>query len=455
MSRIAIIGFPPPSGNDREIVQARNIRALQFVEALAGEGHELIYAARPQPHFDHRTNPPGVHHYVEIDFATRGWRPKMKSLIVKMKPVCLVTTDFFASYAATFLDLEVPSWMDINGDPVAEKQASLYRQGTDRGLFAIPSLESRVLRTGDRFSVASTPQRYALIGKLGCVGRLNRRTFGVSLVHTIHPAAVSFYWRRPQPSLPLIRGKRVKPGDFVILWAGGYNVWTDVQTLFQGISSAMDKDPAIRFVSTGGAVVDSQPYLEFRRMVDQSPSRERFLFMDWIPRSELLQLYEESDCGISLDANCYETELGTRNRLLDMIGNGLPVIASEGPEISFHLAKEGVGRLFKIGDSTGLSHRILEMALLKRSGSLDPKEVISSRALGAFGVAPLSLPLIEWARNPTFAPDRRAISKAFRMKAAFRGMLRDWRAAFWGVNYREPKDLMGTSLRTDHGEQER
>ena len=54
MSKILMLGFPLPSGNDREIVQARNIRALQFVEALAGEGHELIYAAKPQPHFDHR-----------------------------------------------------------------------------------------------------------------------------------------------------------------------------------------------------------------------------------------------------------------------------------------------------------------------------------------------------------------------------------------------------------------
>ena len=182
----------------------------------------------------------------------------------------------------------------------------------------------------------------------------------------------------------------MKPGDFVLLWAGGYNVWTDTQTLFQGLSSAMKEDPDIRFVSTGGPVVNDRPYREFRRMVDQSPSRERFLFMDWVPRSDLLQLYEESDCGISLDTDCYETELGARNRLLDMTGNGLPVIASEGPEISFHLAREGFGRLFKIGDPAGLSHCILEVARLKRSGSLTPKEVLSRRAIDCFGVAPLT-----------------------------------------------------------------
>ena len=455
MSKILILGFPLPSGNDREIVQARNIRALQFVEALAGEGHELIYAAKPQPHFDHRTNPPGVHHYVELDFTSMGWRFKLRSLIRKIQPVCLVTTDFFASYAATFLNLEIPCWMDINGDPEAEKQAILHRQGMDRGVLSIPSIESRVLRAGDRFSVASTPQRYALIGKLGCVGRLNARTFAFPLVHSIPPAVVSFYRRRPQSPVPLIRGRWVKQGDFVLLWAGGYNAWTDVQTLFQGLSSAMKEDPAIRFVSTGGPVVNDRPYQEFRRMVEQSPSRERFLFMDWIPRSELLQLYEESDCGISLDADCYETELGARNRLLDMAGNGLLIIASEGPEISFHLAREGFGRLFRIGDATGLSKRILEAAFLKKSGSLPPKEVLSGRALGCFGVAPLSRPLVEWARDPTFSPDRRTISRALRMKAALRGMLRDWRAGLWGVNFREPEDLSAIPVQSDYGERER
>ena len=41
------------------------------------------------------------------------------------------------------------------------------------------------------------------------------------------------------------------------------------------------------------------------------------------------------------------------------------------------------------------------------------------------------------------------------MKAAFRGILRDWRARFWGVNYREPEDMRAIPVQNDYGKRER
>ena len=37
------------------------------------------------------------------------------------------------------------------------------------------------------------------------------------------------------PSDPIVRGRHVPEGAFIVLWSGGYNVWSDVDTLFAGL----------------------------------------------------------------------------------------------------------------------------------------------------------------------------------------------------------------------------
>ena len=39
-----------------------------------------------------------------------------------------------------------------------------------------------------------------------------------------------------------------------MLWSGGYNLWTDVDTLFRGLEAAMARNPKVHFLSTGGAI---------------------------------------------------------------------------------------------------------------------------------------------------------------------------------------------------------
>ncbi len=52
----------------------------------------------------------------------------------------------------------------------------------------------------------------------------------------------------------VLRGRLASEGDFVVLWSGGYNTWTDVDTLFAGLIKAMKEEPRLRFVSIGGAI---------------------------------------------------------------------------------------------------------------------------------------------------------------------------------------------------------
>jgi glycosyltransferase involved in cell wall biosynthesis len=442
MSKVFMIGFSLPSGgNEEEKVQAYNLRAQQFVEALSSDGHVIVYVARPQLHFEHTSFPEAVDFYHEINISQPGWHSLIKKLVKDTQPDCCVTCDFFSSFAASFFKWNIPLWMDIYGDPIAEKQAQLHSENSDRGLFAPPTMESRLLQKGDKFSTCSTPQKYALIGKLGLTGRLNRHTFGYHLVHALPPSIVSF----PESFLVphqegIIRTKDIDHNDFILLWAGGYNVWMDAVTLFKGLDRAMESDPHLRFVSTGGPVVHDKPYREFRQLINQSRNKDRYHFLGWIPRRKLIQLYRECDCGLSIDSDCYEAELGTRSRLLEMLALGLPVITSAATEISASIFREEFGRVFEIGDEEQLSTAVLEMASVKRSGRAEKREDLAKRAKQRFSSQEMCLPLVRWCRHPVPAPDKNTINPAFKIKGAIRGKMRDFRARWLGVKYIDQDD---------------
>ena len=437
-----MIGFSLPSGGkEEEKVQAYNLRAQQFVEALSSDGHAIVFVARPQPHFKHTTHPEAVDFYHEINISQPGWHSRIKKLVKENQPDCCVTCDFFSSFAASFIKWSIPLWMDIFGDPIAEKQAQLHSEDSDRGLFAPPTMESRLLQKGDKFSTCSAPQKYALIGKLGQTGRLNRHTFGYHLVHSIPPSIVSFpELNQTTQQENVIRTKDIAENDFILLWAGGYNVWMDAVTLFKGLERAMESDPHLKFVSTGGPVVHDRPYREFRQLINQSRNKDRYHFLGWIPRRKLIQLYRECDCGLSIDTDCYEAELGTRNRLLEMLTFGLPVITSAATEISASIVREGFGRVFEIGDEEQLSTAVLEMAAAQRSGEAEKKADLAERAKQRFSSQKMCLPLVQWCRHPVPAPDKNTISSAFKIKGAVRGKMRDFRARWLGVKYTDPDD---------------
>jgi len=442
MSKVFMIGFSLPSGiNENERIQAYNLRAQQFVEAIRSDGHDIVFAARPQPHYE-RTNPPeAVHSYHEIDISQPGWHRRISRLVKDTRPDCCVTCDFFSSYAATFIDWKIPLWMDINGDPIAEKQAQLHSECSDRGLSAPPTMEARVLQKGDKFSTCSSPQKYAMIGKLGLNGRLNRHTFGYHLVHDIPPSIVSIPGdSKVQNQEAIFRTKYVEEDDFVALWAGGYNVWMDPVTLFKGLEGAMASDPSLKFVSTGGPVVNEGPYRKFRALIDRSRFKERYLFLGWVSRLKLIQLYRECDCGLSIDRDCYETDLGARNRLLEMLAFGLPVVTSSATEISGIIAQEKFGRVFEIGNEEQLASAVIKTAEAKRSGEAETRSDLARRAKLRFSSQQLCLPLALWCRHPTPSPDKNEKGSAFKIRGALRGMMRDLKARWLGCKYMDSDD---------------
>ena len=122
---------------------------------------------------------------------------------------------------------------------MAEGQARAFIDGSDGCLFHYWNSEFNIIDFADIFSCVSKRQSYALIGELGAIGRLNMLTLGYEFTRVM-PIGIpdeDFVYEKN-----VFRGKgNISEDDFVVLWAGGYNTWTDVDTLFNGLEIAMEK----------------------------------------------------------------------------------------------------------------------------------------------------------------------------------------------------------------------
>jgi hypothetical protein len=278
-------------------------------------------------------------------------------------------------------------------------------------------------------------QKHMLVGELAMCGRLNQRSFGYEFVRVILPGS-------PQVSVatqddPRVQAARAEiglsPNDFAVLWCGGYNTWTDVDTLFNGIDAAMSSDQRVRYVSVGASTYDAPRtmYERFVEMARGSPHADRYHMLGWRPWTEVPMYYASCQLGLNIDAMHYETVYGTRTRLVEMISAGLPVITTEGTHLSALLQRSGAALTFRLGDYSALSHHVVALAqdAARREQMAQRARRTASEELS---FAATTAPLRDWVRAPRVAPDRsRRILDSHPLAARhrIRALLRyaDWR----------------------------
>jgi glycosyltransferase involved in cell wall biosynthesis len=191
------------------------------------------------------------------------------------------------------------------------------------------------------------------------------------------------------------------------LWSGGYNTWTDVDTLFKGLTIAMKKNPKIKFVSTGGEIPeqDIKTYPGFISMIENSDFKNNFVMNGWVPGEDVPNYYFEADLGINIDKNIYEVKLGSKNRILDWMRAGLAVISSDVCELTETIKEEKIGYTFRPGDAEDLASKLLYLSGNRKELNLTAKR---GKEYGRkyFNFDTTTKRLQEWVDNLSFAPDR-------------------------------------------------
>jgi hypothetical protein len=414
MSKVLLIGYNPPQFMGDAKIEAAHYRTWQFLTPLIDDGHQIHLCAgvRGEPIPTGFDMPKAWQDQVTYDpilFGESGWQKQMQAAHDTFQPDCVVAVNFSHCLYASRLQTDRPIWMDIYGDMVTIMQASNFRSQSDRGMGTTLGFLRNILQTGDAFSGCGEPQKHITVGELAMSGRLNHRTFGFEFAHVVLPGSPPMDGR-----IDVGRNGRnwlsqfgVGQDDFVVLWCGGYNTWTDVDTLFTALETSMAADKRVHYVSVGASTYGSPDnvYEQLLTKIEHSSHKENYHMLGWRPWSEIMDFYRESDVGLNIDALHYETIYGTRTRLVEMIAAGLPVVTSLGSELSYLLRDADVALAFEVGDAQGLSKQILT---LSRN-----EEKRCDMANGAYRYAANDLsfyettaPLRKWVSDPQNAPDK-------------------------------------------------
>jgi glycosyltransferase involved in cell wall biosynthesis len=410
MSDILVTGVGPLPVQDAQRLYAPGLRTWSFARHLAAQGHQVICATAnfggiedTAPLTEPLSVGSGEVRFQHLPLDLSRIVPELRRLAAQHQLSGAVSTTDIMNRALAQAHLAAPLWLDFNGHPMAERQLQAAVHRNDGGLQAQWDYVLPSLLFGDRFSTCSTPQKYALCGELGTVGRLNQQTASLDLIASIPPAVSG---RQFEAKKTVMRDSLCRPEDFVLLWTGGYNTWTDVDTLFQGLELAMERHPRLVYVSTGGSIDghDEFTFPRFKALVENSPHRARYHFVGWVDNEDMGAYYREADAAINLDRWSYDALFGFRNRVTEWMMAGLPVLTTPASELTMRLVEEELVEPITVGNPESLAQAV--------GRSIDNREAARSRAEIArkwlkqqYDPDLLLRPLVEWCAAPQAAPD--------------------------------------------------
>ena len=328
----------------------------------------------------------------------------IKEHLLRLRPEIVVGATIYGSFALARADPQVPFWADQFGHVMAEAQAKAALEGENWPLPHWWKMVEPVMRRADKISTVSERQRFAAIGELGALGRLSAETCGYEFT-AVCPCALM-----PQGFInqsTAFRDREIPATDCVVLWSGGYNTWSDVETLFGGLERAMDREGRIQFVSTGGEITghDSETYSRFKSLVRDSEHRDRFHLHGWIAAELVGSYVAESDLGILTEKRIYEGLLGSKNRVVQWLAQGLPVLYNRMGDLGDYLADQRLGLVFEPGDASALADRIV-WAVQNREHLAEMRDRARMAAQRDLSFEATTDELRQWVEEPSFAPDR-------------------------------------------------
>jgi glycosyltransferase involved in cell wall biosynthesis len=407
LSRILILGHAPLPWEDLTKSYGPGTRTWQFALPLIEDGHEVTILASRIPFVYPEDSEPVVRSEEQGCLVCRADQPVFEiggitdELMTDIDPDCVIGATAYPSYVAAIYAGERPLWADIFGSYMAEAQVKAGVYEDDSFIDHFLAVNNHTLLMADRFSTVSERQACELIGQLGMSHRLICSTLGYEFATSI-PCGVTAR-DMGEPAWPY---EGAGPGDFIVLWSGGFNTWTDVRTLFEGLELAMDASPAMHFVSTGAEIEghDDRTYADFEEMVAASRHAGRFHLKGWVKRSEALSYYGTASVGINMDAVHYEVTFGSRNRILEWALGGLPAVSTDLCELTGELREQGLLFTIPVADPRALADRLLEL-----EADRSKLEAVSARlrqhVLDTYSFQKTTAPLREWAADPVHAPD--------------------------------------------------
>ena len=389
MARVVLVGSGPLPQTNPSGVSFPQLRCGQFLEAIQSE-HECGLVLLQG---EEATVPEGM--AVEVLSDDKGSSLARARDFVRDFGADIVVGGgpYGPARVAASIAGDRPLWVDVPGDPYAEAQAKSAHSGERGHTREMRAAYAGAMVRADAFSVVSRAQRHALLGQLGLLGRLESAPVHREWVHVL-PVGYGFSTLQSRPP------KSKAGGELVVALCGGYNTWTDGETLLSGLLLAMKQLPSMRVLSTGGAIPGhhNATYEAFRAQALSSPYAQRFTFHGWVPHKVLPELLREAHVGLCLDRMGVEPELGSRTRVLFYLHQGLEVVATPKTELCEELA--GLRMIHAAEQSRPESVAEALVQIAESSGL--PRSVERAQSYLADRMAPDTVfsPLVQWLNAP-------------------------------------------------------
>lgn len=414
MSNLLVFGTGPLYSPETTVFSGQSLRTWHLTKPLRDAGHKVELVVIPTDGYEvSASGPTSVVRHETFNYTIINSHnpeqvlPTLQSIVRDRSFDAIVAVNVNAGAIAAKLDTRLPIWFDLMGHMMGEAQAKSATYKDDSYLKHFWTRERAVLRRGDRFSVSSFKQMYALLGELATLGRLGK-------ANCAHPFATVVPIMAAEPFLSMdlqfaerkFRGPVFAEDAFAVLWTGGYNTWTDIKELAAALSLAMEQIPRMRFISTGGAIPghDEISYPAFIEEMQRTGFADRCHFLGWIEGGQLPHLYAECDLGLNLDGMNYETLFGGRIRLTNMMAAGLAVLTTLGTELSEMIAESRLGYTVKVGkvqEFADAIHRAFRNPLERRQLAQRAK----AYARENFTPEASTRALLKWAADPQPSPD--------------------------------------------------
>lgn len=272
--------------------------------------------------------------------------------------------------------LDLPCWVDHNGDPLTENHAALLRTGDApdmRMRDLVWNLYRESLTGGDAFSAVSGPQRHALLGHLGLLGRYGAFADASRRVHVVpNGLAKEVVEFSPLPPWPLALAERgLAAGTRYVLFSGTWNAWHDGATMGRAAAMALRADAGLHLVLAGlpTGAIGAQVRADFMAALGESV---RVVELPPPLAPEEAALLAHAGACLSMDRMIPEAELGARNRMLPMVRWGAFPVVTPVAEIERQLCAAGMAMAAQVGDADGAAQALV--ALASRSPELRERD---------------------------------------------------------------------------------
>lgn len=191
---------------------------------------------------------------------------------------------------------------------------------------------------------AGTPARHALLGMLALIGRIapGHADPGDDLLDVPLGAA-------PPPSAkPIVTDPPLPPDAEVVLWPSGTYAFFDAERALMEFELVATRRPLVHLLVAGGlgpspSAADHAAFVRFAARAQASPVASRIRFVDWQPYASRGAVYAAAHVAIVLTHRGPEDELAWRNRVVDAVAAGLPVVVDGASELTRLVAEAAAG----------------------------------------------------------------------------------------------------------------